>query len=62
MRACLASVYQDATNPKALLFPGRLSRGAGKALGRNVTDSADVFDWSGPLDETMVYKRFGCQT
>lgn len=58
LRAYLANDHQDAANPKAPLFPGRLSRHAGKELGRNVTDSADMFDWSRPLDETMVYKRY----
>lgn len=58
LRTYLADVHQNATNPKAPLFPGRLSRAAGKALGRNVTESFDMFDWSRPLDETMVYKRY----
>lgn len=58
LRDHLANIHQDATNLKAPLFPGRLSRQAGKNLGRRVTDSADMFDWSRPLDETMVYKRY----
>ena len=58
LRDYLAEVHQDARNPKAPLFPGRLSRAAGKELGRRVSDSADMFDWSRPLDETMVYKRY----
>jgi hypothetical protein len=38
---------------------GHLSSSAGKALGRKADDPRDMFDWSRPLDESMVYKRFG---
>jgi integrase len=27
-------------------------------LGRNVGDSGDMFDWTRPIDEANVYKRF----
>jgi integrase len=58
LRAYLLREHQDAKNPQAPLFPGRLTRQAGKALGRDVTDSADMFDWGRPIDENMVYKRY----
>ncbi len=35
-----------------------LSLGVGKALGRKVGDPRDLCDWSCPLDESIVYKRY----
>ena len=58
LRAYLADFHQDATNPTAPVFPGRLPRAEGKALGRKVSDPADMFDWTEPIDETHVYKRY----
>ncbi|CPV51988.1 tyrosine-type recombinase/integrase [Mycobacteroides abscessus] len=58
LRTYLSEVHPHADNPRAPLFPGPLSRKAGKALGRKVSDSADMFDWTRPIDEQNVYKRF----
>ncbi|WP_235660256.1 tyrosine-type recombinase/integrase [Mycobacteroides abscessus] len=58
LRTYLSEVHPHADNPRAPLFPGRLSRKTGKALGRRVSDSADMFDWTRPIDEQNVYKRF----
>jgi integrase len=45
-------------NPRAPLFPGRLSKAAAQQQGRKAADSADRFDWTRPIDEQNVYKRF----
>lgn len=37
---------------------GHLRHSAGKALGRKVGDPRDMFDWSCPLDESIVYKHY----
>ena len=37
---------------------GHLRHSAGKALGRKVGDPRDMFDWSCPLDECIVYKQY----
>lgn len=58
LRDYLTNVHQSAGNRSAPLFPGRLSRQVGKTLGRTVTDSGDMFDWTRPIDEGMVYKRY----
>ncbi|MHA7649398.1 tyrosine-type recombinase/integrase [Mycobacterium sp. ML4] len=57
LRTYLAS-HPRANDPSAPLFPGRLDLAAAKALGRDVKDSADRFDWSKPVDPNNVYKRF----
>lgn len=58
VRDYLANVHQDADNSRAPLFPGRYSKAAAKGMGRTVSDSADRFDWTRPIDEQNVYKRF----
>lgn len=58
LRTYLSEVHPHADNPRAPLFPGRLSRKAGKALGRKASDSTEMFDWTRPLNEQNVYKRF----
>jgi integrase len=40
------------------LFPGRYSKAAAIQMGRTVSDTNDRFDWSRPIDEQNVYKRF----
>lgn len=54
----LTNTHPNANDPQAPLFPGRLNLAEAKALGRNVKDSADRFDWSKPIDPNNVYKRF----
>lgn len=58
MRDYLAQTHQAADNPRAPLFPGRFAKAAASAVGRNAGDSADRFDWSRPIDEQNVYRRF----
>ncbi|BDE15162.1 MULTISPECIES: tyrosine-type recombinase/integrase [Mycobacterium] len=58
MRDYLAKVHQDADNPRAPLFPGRFAKAAASTAGRNTGDSADRFDWTRPIDEQNVYRRF----
>lgn len=50
--------HPEREKPYAPLFPGRLDLAAAKALGRDVTDSAQRFDWAKPIDTDNVYKRF----
>lgn len=63
LRTYLADVHQEAENPKAPLFPGRYSKAAAKAKASaegqaSPTTSAQRFDWTRPIDEQNVYKRF----
>ncbi len=58
LRDYLTKVHQDSHNPKAPLFPARLSRQHGKALGRNVTNPMDCFDWARPIDQQNLYKCY----
>lgn len=58
IRTYLADTHQDAGNRSAPLFPGRLTLRAGQVQGRNTRDRGDLFDWTRPIDEAMVYKRY----
>lgn len=63
LRDYLSQIHQDADNPRAPLFPGRYSKAAAKARASaegqaSPTTSAQRFDWTRPIDEQNVYKRF----
>jgi integrase len=58
MRDYLSRTHPCSDDPRAPLFPGRFAKAAAKQLGRDASDSEDRFDWSRPIDETNVYKRF----
>lgn len=47
-----------AYDPTAPLFPGRLSRAAAKAKGRNLADPSDTFDWDSPIDTGNLTLRY----
>lgn len=63
LRDYLSTIHEDADNPRAPLFPGRYSKAAARqkasAEGQtSPTTSAQRFDWTRPIDEQNVYKRF----
>ena len=58
LRVYLADTHRGVEDPTAPLFPGRLSRSAAKAEGRNPSESGECFDWTRPIEESMVYKRY----
>ncbi|OBF01927.1 hypothetical protein A5775_03470 [Mycobacterium sp. 852002-10029_SCH5224772] len=63
LRGYLSQMHQDADNPRAPLFPGRFSKAGAKARASaegqaSPTTSAQRFDWTRPIDEQNVYKRF----
>lgn len=63
LRDYLSRTHPHADNPRAPLFPGRYSKSAAKAMASaegqaSPTTSAQRFDWTRPIYQQNVYKRF----
>lgn len=58
LRDYLSRTHPCSDDPRAPLFPGRFGKAAAKQIGRDASESEDRFDWSRPIDEANVYKRF----
>lgn len=56
MREYLSREHQNANDPTAPLFPGRLNRHRASELSRNFADPVDMLDWSTPLVPDFVYE------
>ena len=50
--------HPHADDPKAPLFPGRLTMQAAKNLGLDTKDRASLFDWASPIDTDNVALRY----